>query len=58
MRFFAAENSIAKEELEEALLVIRHKRDSQSKTIPSFLEEVENGNRDVKTELSELQVRE
>ena len=55
MAFFAKENSINSKELEEALLFLRHKKDS-SKSIPSFLDEIENGNKDLKLELSELQV--
>ena len=34
----------------------RHKKDNL-KSVPSFLDEVENGNKDLRAELSELQVQ-
>ena len=59
LQYFAKENSIDMKDLEEALLLLRHKKDSDSnvKSIPSFLDEVENGNKDLKAELSEIKVQ-
>lgn len=56
MQFFAKENSVNLNELEDALLLLRHKKD-EIKSIPSFLDEVTNDSKDIKHQLSELQVQ-
>ena len=63
LQFFAKENSVSSNDLEEALLLLRNKQGtslSESKSgMPSFLDKIvqEDQQADVKTELSELQVR-
>ncbi|TRY74599.1 hypothetical protein TCAL_00595 [Tigriopus californicus] len=56
LAYFAKENSINMKELEDALLILRQKNDSV-KSFPSFLNEIESGNKDLKVELSEVQVQ-
>lgn len=61
LKYFASENSITTSELEEALVLLRLKKDSSGKDgIPSFLAADDNtddqGEKNLKSELSELQV--
>ena len=67
LRYVAGENSVEARDLEEALLMLRNRKDlATSAKLPSFLEETdgqkkstEEGSdaKDLKTELSELQVQ-
>ncbi len=59
LSYFARENSIDMRELEEALMVLRKKKDAEMKnSVPSFLDEVDGvANKDLKAQLSELQVQ-
>lgn len=69
LRYVAGENSVEAKDLEEALLMLRNRKDLMtSAKLPSFLEEADGeskkkssvegeGGRELRTELSELQVQ-
>jgi len=59
MQYFARENSVDMKELEDALIYLKQKVDppSPKKELPSFLDQLDTDDQDLKTELSELQVQ-
>ena len=57
MKFFASENDMSEKDMQDALLILRQKRDLKKPTDPSFLDVQETSTSDLKGQFAELQVQ-